>query len=213
MTIPADPITLTPDEQWRRWIERYSWHLDLIPGLLEHIRAEIIPLAATRYDAVRVDVSRDGAPVPFRVDSLDTSDELWAALIQYAENVDQLLRQHAPVILAPLPHASRWRTRGEAQGIRAGADVRHDAFAITAWLIDRVAYIAPLTELGDSEDYLFTMIRRLRARYLTSPAPRAPRRACELCLVGQVTVTFTEAPISTKGERVAKCNLCGQVYR
>lgn len=208
--------TLTPDEQWRRWIERYTSHLDVVPGLLEFMRNEVprISSDSRRYGAERVSSSRDGSPLPFSADVLDGADELWAALVQYAENVDDLLQRHAPKILAPLPVVSRWRARGEAQGIRIGADVRRDSFAIVAWLVDRVEWIAPLEQLEDSESFLFAMVRQLRNRYLGGPVRRRTREPdiCRLCLTGEVVVTYVEAPLSTEAQRVAKCTLCGQVY-
>lgn len=209
------PPILTPDEQWRRWLERYEWHVGLVPGLLQVMRDDVprISSDSRRYGAERVSSSRDGAPLPFNADTLDNADELWAALVQYAENVDELLAESAPLVLAPLPTVARWRARGEAQGIRSTGDVRRDAFAIVGWLIDRVDWIAPLTVLEDSEDFLFTLIRRSRARYLGNPARRATgRRLCPLCRTGEVVVTFVDAPLSTKGERVAKCSLCGEVF-
>lgn len=205
---------ITPDEQWRRWVERYEWHLGLVPGLLDAMRDDVprISSDSRRYGAERVSSSRDGAPLPFNADTLDSADELWAALVQYAENVDELLATEAPLVLATLPSVGRWRARGEAQGIRSTGDVRRDAFAIVGWLIDRVDWIAPLPVLEESEDFLFTLIRRHRARYLGTPARRESRRLCPLCRTGEVVVTFVEAPLSTKGERVAKCSLCGEVY-
>lgn len=209
----AAPI-LTPDEQWRRWVERYEWHLGLVPGLLDVMRDDVprISSDSRRYGAERVSSSRDGAPLPFNADTLDNADELWAALVQYAENVDELLATEAPLVLAPLPVVDRWRARGEVQGIRTTGDVRRDAFAIVGWLIDRVDWIAPLPVLEESEDFLFTLIRRHRSRYLGNPARRESRRLCPLCRTGEVVVTFVEAPLSTKGERIAKCSLCGEVY-
>lgn len=71
----------------------------------------------------------------------------------------------------------------------------------------------PLTVLEKNEDFLFTVIRWTRARYLGNPVRRAAgRRLCPMCRTGEVAVTFVEAPLSTKGERVAKCSLCGEVY-
>lgn len=215
MSLIEDGPVLSSFEQWRRWTERYSWHLDLVPGLLEFMRDEAprISSDSRRYGAERISSSRDGAPLPFSTDALDGADELWAALVQYAENVDDLMQTHAPLVLSPLPAVSRWRARGEAQGIRVGADVRGDAFAIVAWLVDRVQWIAPLTQLEDSEDFLFKLVRQLRARYLGDATPRKPqRRLCELCRVGEVVVVFVDAPLSTKPHRVAKCNLCGHAY-
>ncbi len=201
-----DAPVLSPEEQWRRWVERWTWHLDQVPALLETLRDEAVPLAAFNYDAVRVQTSRDGAPVPFRVDVMDSVDELWAALVLYAENVRDLV----PAI-APLPAVGRWRVRSDVAGVRASSDVRRDAFAIVAWLIDHVDAIAPLEQLGDTEDHLFRLVRSLRARYVIKPVRRQRPRPCSLCGEGEVVVRFVEDG-SAKGARTARCDVCGEVY-
>lgn len=206
MTIPVEQWNLTSDTisleaQWSRWTRRYSWHLDQLPGLFEAMRADVVPLGAVAYDRDRVDMSRDGAPVPFRVEAVDAIDDLWAALIEYADHVDALLIATAPVVLAPLPRVGRWSLRSGVQGARPGADLRRDAFAIIGWLVERVDWIVPLAALSDSEAYLFDMIRACAKRYL-SPR-REPKRACRVCGARLITLRWT-----SRGE-VSTCGGCG----
>lgn len=203
----AEAPVLSLEAQWALWVENYTWHLDQVPGLLEVIQASAIPLAAARYDAVRVDVSRDGAPVPFRVDSIDDADDLWSALVQYAENVADLFERLGPHTLAPMPLVARWRIGTETSGIRPGANVRADAFAVVAWLVELVDWVGQLPELGDSEAFLFDRIRALRPRYgLWAPAPRKrPAPVCHTCGEAEMVVVFSIA-----GRRLQRCPNCGE---
>lgn len=202
----TDAPALTPDEQWRRWIERYTWHLDQVPGLLEVMRGEVprISSDSARYGAERISSSRDGAPVPFRVDVMDSIDELWAALVLYAENVAELLGTTAPLV-------DRWRVRSDVGGLKPSTDARRESFTIVAWLVDRIDAIAPLEQLGDSEDHLFRLIRSLRARYVSRPVRHARPRPCSLCGEGEVVVRFADDG-SPKGVRVARCDVCGEEF-
>lgn len=194
---------LSLEAQWRRWVRRYTWHLDQLPGLLEAMRSDVVPLGAVSYDRDRVDVSREGAPVPFRVEAVDAIDDLWAALVEYADNVDELLAATAPVVLAPLPNVGRWVLGSGVRGARTGADLRRDAFTVIGWLVDRVDWIIPLAALGDSEAHLFGLIRSAVKRYLT-PKPE-PKRACRVCGARLVTLRWNE-----RGE-VSTCGRCGDV--
>jgi len=193
---------LSPDVQWRRWVRRYTWHLDQLPGLVEAMRSDVLPIGAAVYDRDRVDQSRD-APVPFRVEVVDAIDDLWAALVEYADNVDELLQVHAPVVLAPLPHVGRWRSGSGVQGARAGADVRADAFTLIGWLIERVDWILPLQALDDSEEFLFSLIRQNANRFMR-PRP-VPKAACRVCGTHAVSVRWTATA------EVVECSRCGDV--
>jgi hypothetical protein len=199
-------LMMPPEDQWRRWVQRWTWHLDQVPGLLEMMRAEAVPLAAFDYQAVRVQTSRDGAPMPFRVDAIDGSDDLWAALVQYADNVQDLM----PSPLAPLPAVARWNSRGEIAGIRSMSDVRRDAMLVVGWLVDRVHWIAPLEQLGDTEDHLFAQVRAAHARYgdasiIVPGRPRSKARRCKVCGAAAVVPKLVGRDI------VHACQDCGTV--
>jgi hypothetical protein len=203
-----EALVLTPEDQWKRWIQRWTWHLDQIPGLLDLMRAEAVSISAFDYQAVRVQTSRDGAPVPFRVEVIDAVDDLWAALVQYADNVQDLV----PAPLAPLPGVARWRARGEVAGIRTTADVRRDAIVIVGWLVDRVEWIAPLAQLGDTEDHLFAQVRAAHGQYgdpdrRVPTIPRSPARRCMLCGALAVRTQLWG------GDVVSRCQDCGEVHR
>lgn len=192
MVAGVEPV-LSPEEQWRRWVKRYTRHLDQLPGLFEAMRSDVLPIGAVRYDRDRVDMSRDGVPVPFRVEVVDAIDDLWAALVQYSENVAQLLE-------ADLPRVSVWRVGSEVAGVSSSADVRSDAYALIAWLIERADVILPLQELDDPQEYLFALIRS-NARRFMSPVPERGRR-CKVCGAAQVRVSWSD-----RGE-VARCERC-----
>lgn len=198
------PLQLSPEAQWRAWVKRYTWHIDQVPGLLEAIRASVVPLASTRYDGMRVSSSREGVPMPFRVDAVDDADALWAALVQYTLNVAELLDVPGPGGLM-----LTWRSRDEAAGIPSRAsqrDVRIAAFEVIAWLVQRVEAIAPLEALEGTEDFLFTHIRSLRARYTSAPKPR-PEGFCHVCGETAVVSEWT----GDGSTLVSRCTACGDV--
>ena len=46
MSDMAIPTTLALDPEWVAWTQRIEWHLDMVPGLLEVMRLDMVPLAA-----------------------------------------------------------------------------------------------------------------------------------------------------------------------
>jgi hypothetical protein len=207
------PTTLALDPEWVAWTKRYEWHLDLIPGLLEVMRLERTPLAASRTDKVIVSGTKgDGPPLPFRTEPVEEADDLWAALAAYVIEVSELLGEPAPHVL----RASWWRD-GQVQGIRASADsatARTDAFHVVGWLVDREELIAPHSGVQDSEEFLFGLIRKARARYQSAPRPRRARpRECGICGEQAVLIDWMDVPGGVgPALPVGRCSECGQQY-
>jgi hypothetical protein len=192
---------LTPEEEWDAWAERYAFHLDQVPGLLEHIRTFAVPLKATRYDRVIVSGSHESAPLPFRVDAIDNADRLWSALVAYAEKVEDALG-----VPYRAPSVPRSRTSSDSRVLRA------DAFAVVAWLIECIDGVACHPELADDEDRLFRMIRAARGQYSGVPTKRRQRpRECPVCGRGLVKVSW-ETGENGRARRVAACSHCGTQY-
>lgn len=206
------PTTLALDPEWVAWTKRYEWHLDLIPGLLEVMRDAMPAISSDsrRYGGERVTGSRE-APLPFRVDPADEADDLWAALAAYVIEVAELLGEPAPHVL----RASWWRD-GQVQGVRASADsdtARRNAFQVVGWLVDREAVIAPHSGVQDSEEYLFGLIRKARARYQMVRPRRARPRPCEVCGEQAVHVEWMDVPGGIgPALPVGRCSQCGQQY-
>ncbi|GGH34069.1 hypothetical protein [Microbacterium album] len=210
MTIPT---TLALDPAWTAWTKRYEWHLDHVPGLLELMRDSTprISSDSARYGKERTSSSRE-APVPFSIDAVDDADDLWGALAAYTLEVAELLGEHPPHVL----RASWWRA-GQVQGIRAAADARKarsDAFEVVAWLVDRETLIAAETGLQDSEEHLFALVRKSRARWQAAPRARSARpRPCHVCGEVAVLIDWMDVPGGIgPALPVGRCSRCGQQY-
>lgn len=192
------------DLDLRRWTERYESHLDQIPQLLEVMREQANPLKAARI-AERVSGGGGAAPLPFREDQVDDCDDLWAALVEYIGEVAERLQDAAPGAAG-----ASWAVSGGVRGIGAGVsgDEAYKAgFVLIAWLIDRAPYVHELA-LKDSEQHLFSLIRKLQARYVVPPIERpSRRRLCSVC--GELAVV-TAWVLGDAGE--AECRVCGAVY-
>lgn len=210
--LSSDVSALSMEAQWRRWLNRYTWHLDQVPALLEGIRSDVARISSdsARYGGERVSSSREGAPVPFRVDAMDDSDDLWAALVQYTANVAELLDEPGPGGVA-----LTWRSRGEAAGIPSSAtlrDVRFAAFEIVAWILQRVEAIASLQQLEGTEDFLFWRIRSFRARYTSRPKPQA-QGFCDHCGETAVVSEWTGGDGTVLASRCSACGLTSRTER
>lgn len=190
----------------RRWTQRYEQHLDQMPQLLEVMRDGMNPLKAARLDTERVSGGGGEAPLPFREAQADDCDDLWAALVEYIGEVAERLQDAAPGATG-----ASWAVSGSIRGISGGvsADEAYKAgFVLIAWLIDRAPKIHELA-LTDSEDHLFSLIRKLTKRYVDAPPIERPahRRTCTICGERAVVVDWI---LGDAGE--ACCRICGAVY-
>ena len=228
MNADLDPMGLVNEVDWAehnraRWIERYEWHVDQIPKILEVLRDEAYSVKTTRWglSAERISGGGGESPLPFRVDVIDDGDHLWAQLSDYVEDVAAVLDEPAPIARAtsstPVPwkpvfERVSWSRRiGRIQGLPAGLPGARAAaygYVVIGWLCDRVEQIADL-DIGDAEEILFGVIRRLRARY-TAPAVTRRRRDCPICLEGKVTLQWVDVDgVSTQA---AKCDRCRKTW-
>lgn len=189
----------------RRWQERYEQILDQVPVLLETLRDAVNPLKASRIDAERVSGGGRTAPLPLREAAVDDCDDVWAALVEYVAEVAERLHEPSPAT------GASWAASHGVRGIGAGVtgdDAYKAGFVIIAWLIDRAVRISALG-LTDSEEHLFSLIRKLTARYVDAPPIERPahRRWCGVCGEKAVTVAWLLGDV---GE--AECRVCGAVY-
>lgn len=207
-TLPRLDTGDVAELEYARWVRRYEWHLDQIPAILHTLRDEAIPLKAARLDTVRVSGSRDHSPLPFRAEMVDDADDLWAALTLYLGEVADLLGE-------TVTDAVSWTRRGEPVGIGAavrGRQANALTFQIIAWLIDHAARITAFEQLQDTEEHLFGMIRRLRARYMVAEVDRPTRRRdCSICGQRAVTATWT-TDVNDRPVLAVACRHCGATY-
>lgn len=190
-----------------RWVRRFEWHLDQLPGILEVLRNDSSSLKSSRYDSVRVSGSREQTPLPFKVDLVDAADDLWAAAIEYSTEV-------AERIGLSLTTAASWRTSSGAMGLSSrvtGYQARVVAFELIAWLIKHAEAIAGLP-MNDAEDHLFGLIRRLREQYMLASVERpSRRRECTVCGERAVAAQWVTGD-NGRAELLAECRRCGEGY-
>ncbi|WP_067198887.1 hypothetical protein [Microbacterium sp. XT11] len=197
----------------RRWVERYEQHLDQLPVLLEHLRDRANPMKAGSLEE-RVGGGGGDTPAPFRLDPVDDCDDLWSSLVEYIGEVAERLQDPAPGAAG-----ASWAVKGSVRGIPAwmGPDEAYRAaYELIAWLIDRAEKVHALA-LKDSEDHLFSLIRKLMTRYVIPPIERpSHRRLCigedeEGRMVGcGERAVVVDWIIGDVGE--ARCAVCGAVY-
>ncbi|MFJ4174023.1 hypothetical protein [Microbacterium sp. NPDC089696] len=194
------------DLEVSRWVRRFEWHLDQLPGILEVLRADSSGLKAARLSE-RVSGGGGPARLPFNVDLVDTTDDLWAAVIEYTSEVAERLGE-------TVTDAVTWRRSGAAVGLSSavtGYQARVLAFAVVRWLTERSEEISGLP-MNDAEDHLFGMIRRLRVQYMLPPVERpSRRRTCEACGERAVAAEWVSDALG-RGVLVVECRDCGESY-
>lgn len=206
---------------WASWDERFRWHLDLVPLLLETMRAQRVPVAAARYDRELVTGSRaDGPPSPARLEVIDDADALWRSLREFEAVVSRWLegeradRYGAEVVERMAARADRAESspRGEMASAMTEEAVRHRGFEITDWLLEQSAAIEARPELQQAGGELLALIRKLARRYLGGASRRTRRRECRTCGAHEVVVEWAEsiAPGQVRGSAV--CLACRQLY-
>lgn len=215
------------DATHRQWVKEFTWHLDLVPVLMDVlIDATLPPIpvgGGSRFDKDQITGGgyRDNMTILDRfivgdhglIDNRPAAADataLWEWLTGYTAAVSSWLNHDVPVPYAPdLPPANTRRPNADpltARGL---------ALVTVGWLIDRADRIAPLVELESHRDAMFTLIRQLRGRYGVFNHPRRARpNICQVCGKRAVVLDWLEgANGSPKPVRGGKCLECGQTYR
>lgn len=192
---------------YRSWERRYRWHLTQAPTVVRRLREAMVPsLVPVAGD--RVSGSGDDSPLPLRADPMVDADLLWGVLGEYTAEVAATLAVRPP---DGLSRASAGNHSGNGfSGVLRPSEASAACGAVCRWLADRLDVIY-LLHLDDSEEFLFAMIRRMRARWLIPLSERTPRRQCTLC--GEWKVTAQWVNTVSKPMLIAACQHCGSVYR
>lgn len=204
------------EREHRTWHEQFTYHLDLVPPILDAIVTMTIPaIHATQLDKPRLSRSKHVDNMGI-LDHLDNTDDgtivtigaatdaqaLWDWLTAYTTAVDDWTHTADP---AP------------ALAAKVNPDpltARAQALTTIGWLINHADEIQPIHELDQHRDEMFTLIRHLRGRYGVHPHPRRTRpRTCTTCGKRAVTTSWADNPNgSPKPIRIARCRNCGQEY-
>lgn len=218
MSLPI--LALHPDAEHREWVRQFTWHLDVVPPLMDALVTMTLPVipvsrGGSRFDKIQITGGgyRDNMQLLDVFDNLADgtmvkggatvdATELWSWVVAYTRAVAEWI---APTRLVP------------ALDDKPNADpltARAVALVTVGWLIDHADQIEPLHELDEHRDTMFALIRRLRGRYGVHRHPRRSRPAkCEVCEAFAVVVDWV-APEngSPKPVQVGKCRECGQMY-
>ena len=212
---------IDPDAAHRRWVHEFTWHLDIIPALMDALVEATLPRipvsrGGSRFDKIQItgggyfdnmgsldhfDVEGDGSLVA--KGAVADARELWSWTVQYTHAVEAWITPTRPApVLTDNPNPDPLQARGEAL-VTAG------------WLIDHADRIADISELEQHREAMFSLIRRLRGQYGVFNHPRRPRpERCTVCGERKVTADWVSGEKgSPRPVQVAKCGTCGQVYR
>jgi hypothetical protein len=218
MSMPI--LTIDPDAEHREWVRSFTWHLDIVPPVMDTLIMMTLPTipvsrGASRFDKVQItgggyrdnmqlldvfDTTGDGTMVKGGAEA--DARELWTWLVEYTRAVAEWITPTRPVpVLADKPDADPLTARAIS-------------LVTVGWLIDHADQIEPIGELDEHRDEMFALIRRLRGRYGVHRHPRRARPSrCDVCEAFAVVVDWV-APESgsPKPVQVGKCRECGAIY-
>jgi hypothetical protein len=157
---------IDPEAAYQQWVDRFLWHVDQLPLLVEKTGFLVIPTlrAARLQEKVSGGGYVDNLPIVDGPGARDTI-AVWAALRAYVASASSHLGVKAPEVPASVPD---------------DVDVaRHYAYAANGWLASIVYEIRVWPDLAALEEELFRLIRRARGR--ASGADTVRRAKPELC--------------------------------
>lgn len=181
MTIPLDAID--PEAHYRQWVDRFLWHVDQLPNLVETTGTIALAVRGIRAAPLTERVGGGGYidNVPL-VDGPESRNAraVWDALRGYLVVASSRLGLESPMLPRGLPDdvelAREW------------------AYAANAWLSDVVHEIEDWPDLNELEEQLFRLIRRARTRLDLRPARRSPAELCVRCGEAGVLVDWIDGP-------------------
>lgn len=198
MTIPLDAID--PDAAYRAWQQRFLWHVDQLPNLVEATATIIVVSRGIRAAPLRERLTGggyiDNMPV---VDGPEARNAraVWDATRAYIAKASSHLGIEGPQLPPGLPDdvelARQW------------------AYAANEWLAAIVPHILAWPDLDELEEALFRLIRRGRARLGVGTVRRARPELCVVCAQDAVLVDWVDGPDGS-AQLSKVCKVCGQVY-
>jgi len=200
-----EQLTLTTEQTHRDWVRAFTWHLDVVPPLIEVIIWMTYPhVRASRFDQIKITGGGyiDNVPdVESAAAVLADARELWWLIVDYTRAVAEWIESTRPApALDEQPNADP-------------LSARSDALLAVGWLIDHAEHIHQVHELDEHTDSMLADIRRLRGRYGVFPKPRPQRERCRVCGERKVASSWMQNPTgSPKPLRVTSCQGCGDTH-
>ncbi|HEY9310269.1 MAG TPA: hypothetical protein VIP82_20895 [Microbacterium sp.] len=191
---------IDPEAAYHRWVERFLWHVDQLPSVVETTGTIAVAARGVHAAPLRERVSGGGY-----IDNIPLVDgpearsgrAVWSALRGYLVVASSRLGVEAPQIPAGLPDdvelARQW------------------AYAANEWLAAVVHEIRDWPDLAELEEALFRLIRRARGRVDPHTARRARPELCRTCGEAAVLVDWIDGPDGA-AELAKACKVCGQTY-
>lgn len=198
MTIPLDAID--PDAAYQQWIERFLWHVDQLPAVVEVTGTIVVAARGIRAAPIQERLTGGGY-----VDNMPLVDgpearngrAVWDATRAYIARASSHLGIEGPQLPPALPDdvevAREW------------------AYAANGWLAAVVPHILAWPDLDELEAALFRLIRRARARLRTGTVRRARPERCRTCGQEAVLVDWVDG-LGGVAVLTKACTMCGQIY-
>lgn len=197
MTIPADAID--PDAAYREWVDRFLWHVDQLPALVETTGTIVAAVRGIRAAPLTERLSGGGYidNIPL-VDGPESRNAraVWDSLRAYLIVASSRLGIEAPMLPATLPDVEL---------------AREWAYAANAWLSDVVYDIRAWPDLDELEEQLFRLIRRARVRLQTSTTRRTRPELCVRCGEAGVLIDWIDGP-DGRAQLSKVCVICRTNY-
>jgi hypothetical protein len=201
----TDTIELDDETAYALAAVRARRRLTDAAGIIAYARALAIPSLGTMSDGMPRAASKE-APLPFRADAIDDTDDAYARLVQWVTNWADVLQVNPPPTIVVV-----WKRGDDEQGFRAEATPAGAGQLVqilVTWLLIRWDAIlahrggeAFVEDIGD-------IFRPLFAKY-----PRAPRgqrrvlpRACPVCDRFALGAEWASEDVT---DFVLRCEHCG----
>lgn len=198
MTIPLDAID--PDAGYRSWMQRFLWHVDQLPNLVEATGTIVVAARGIRAAPIQERLTGGGY-----VDNMPLVDgpesrnarAVWDATRAYIAKASSHLGVEGPILPPVLPDDVQL--------------ARDWAYAANEWLAAIAPHILAWPDLDELEEALFRLIRRARTRVDAGTVRRARPELCVVCAQEGVLVDWVDGPGGT-AQLSKVCKVCGQVY-
>jgi hypothetical protein len=196
--IPLDAID--PEAAYREWVDRFLWHVDQLPSVVETTGTIVIAARGVRAAPLHERISGGGYidNIPI-IDGPESRNAraVWQTLRTYLTTAASHTGIEAPLLPPNLPDdvevAREW------------------AYAANQWLADVVHQINDWPDLSALEEQLFGLIRRARKRLDTHTVRRARPDLCTTCGEPGVQVDWIDGP-GGQPTLAKTCRVCGQTY-
>lgn len=193
-------------------VARIRARLDEAPRILAVLRASVAGIRAVDTTSQRVDGTRD-APIPLDADMLETADDLFAGVCNWAMSHAQTMGVTGglPTWLARLADAGM--DASHLPTVSSPQEAAQRLREVAEWLVkwgDTIAHTIPAPSLADYHEWIVDTVRKARGRAgLSERAPRIRKRGymCGVCGASE-----GEADVPDVGPVVFRCASCHAIY-